>query len=246
MANSKKKFKFYAGYVWQLIKDSLPSGIMYLCAGCILMMATIKISDDGTFAFKNATLFWVIFCPVVAAAYNALMAWANGGQQYEMLVSGNVRRSTAQTYGTGYKMGKYKEVKEYRVWKGVVVGGLMSFFAILVGIVWGAKQPRIDARLAEWEIGASETLGILLSGWSVLPIYYANAMGGNVSYFVTLVFALVPIAVTAGFYVWGAYARRNKRLREQLIADKMSKEAANRTQKVNYGGLPGTKPKKRK
>ncbi|MBE5746867.1 MAG: hypothetical protein E7352_01685 [Clostridiales bacterium] len=244
MAKSNSKFKFYAKYVWQLIKDSLPSGIMYLCAGCILMMATIKMREDNAFTFKNAALFWIIFCPVVAAAYNALMSWANGGQQYEMLVSGNIRRSTEQTYGAGYKIGKYKEEKEYRIWKGFVVGGLMAFFAILVGIVWGVKQSRIDARLADMEIGLSETLGIILSGWSVMPIYYANAMGANISYFVSLVFALVPIGVTAGFYIWGAYARRNKRLREQAIADRASQ--SNKPQKINYGGLPGTKPKKKK
>jgi hypothetical protein len=44
----------------------------------------------------------------------------------------------------------------------------------------------------------------------------------------------------------GAYRKRNKKIREQIIADRMAQEEAKREKKINYGGLPGTKPKKRK
>ena len=116
MANFKKKFKFYAGYVWQLIKDSLPAGIMYICAGSILMMAALKISE-GNITFKSSAVVWMVISITAAVAYNALMMWANGGQQYEMLVTGNVRRQSEQMYGEGYKISKYNEAKEYRIWK---------------------------------------------------------------------------------------------------------------------------------
>jgi hypothetical protein len=46
-------------------------------------------------------------------------------------------------------------------------------------------------------------------------------------------------------YIAGAYSRRSKRLRQQRLEDK-AVEAANKPKKINYGGLPGTKPKKRK
>ncbi|MBQ8342686.1 MAG: hypothetical protein IJY21_01125 [Clostridia bacterium] len=245
MANFKKKFKFYAGYVWQLIKDSLPSGIMYICAGSILMMLTIKVKESEI-VFKNSVVVWSVVCIVAAAAYNGLIMWANGGQQYEMLAAGNVRRKSEQLYGEGYKISKHKEVKEYRLWKGFVVGGIIALFTVIVGIVWGVKQAQIDARLAQGKIGITELLGIMLSGWSVVPVYYANFTGSDISYFVTIVFALLPIVVTAAFYIGGAYARRNKNLRRQMIADKAAADAANKAKKINYGGLPGTKPKKKK
>ena len=244
MAHFKKKFKFYAGYVWQLIKDALPAAVMYICAGSILMMAAIKVNDTNV-RFKDSAMVWTIVCLLAAVGYNALMSWANGGQQYEMLVSGNVRRRTEQMYGEGYKISKHKEVKEYRVWKGFVVGGIMSVFSIIVAIVWGVRGTDITARVVEGKIALTEMTGILLSGWSVMPIYYANATGSNISYFVCLAFSMIPIAVTSAFYIGGAYSRRNKRLREQQIADKAA-EKATQTKKINYGGLPGTKPKKKK
>jgi hypothetical protein len=49
-------------------------------------------------------------------------------------------------------------------------------------------------------------------------------------------------------YIAGAYARRNKAIRQQLLAEQAEKaeEERRKNKKVNYGALPGTKPKKRK
>jgi hypothetical protein len=73
-----------------------------------------------------------------------------------------------------------------------------------------------------------------------------NANGFAISYYWSCLFGLLPIAVTGAFYIIGAYGRRNKALREQRIADAQAAAEANRVKKINYGGLPGTKPKKRK
>ena len=89
-------------------------------------------------------------------------------------------------------------------------------------------------------------LGFLLSGWSLLPLYFANASGVAVSYFLSLLFALIPIVVTGVLYIVGAYARRAKTIRQQELADKAAAAEQTKEKKINYGGLPGTKPKKRK
>ena len=73
-----------------------------------------------------------------------------------------------------------------------------------------------------------------------------NATGVSISYFISCLFALIPIAVSGVFYIVGAYSRRNKRLREQMIAQHAAEAEENKVKKINYGGLPGTKPKKRK
>ena len=143
-------------------------------------------------------------------------------------------------------MSTHKEKKEYRLWKAFVVGALITVLPIIVGIVWGVNQSTIDARLAKGQLGGMELLGVIFSGWTVLPLYYANSLGNNISYFVSLVFILIPLTITAAFYIGGAYARRNKNIRKQQIADAAAAAAANKTKKINYGGLPGTKPKKKK
>ena len=245
MAKFKKKWKFFWGYVWDMLKAALLPLLMYVCAGSIVLMLGIKFDED-VFSFKKYVVVWTVVCIVAAVAYNGFAAWANGGTHYEMLASGNVKRATAEMYGEGYKISSHKESKEYRVWKGFLIGGIVALVPLGFGIVFGCMQTTIDARLAEQKMGAVELLGLLLSGWSIMPVYYANAVGSNASYFLTCLFAILPVAVTGGFYIAGAYARRAKAIRQQEIADKAAQAEANKPKKINYGGLPGTKPKKRK
>jgi uncharacterized membrane protein len=87
---------------------------------------------------------------------------------------------------------------------------------------------------------------LLLSGWSIIPFYYYNLAGGSVSYFISIAFAVLPIIVTGVMYIVGAYGKRNKTIKAQELADRAAQAAANKPKKINYGGLPGTKPKKRK
>lgn len=237
MAKFKQKFKYYAGYVWQLVKSAIPAMFMYVCAGTILMMIVFRKEEVK---WTNTNVVWTFVCILAAAAYDALIAWANGGSHYEMLVSGNVKRSTAEMYGTSYKMSSHKEAKEYRVWKGFVSGAIIGLFPLIAGIAFGCNQSAIDDKLS---IGAF--IGFILSGWSLIPLYGIN-LTGHVSYFLSCLFALIPICVEGVFYIAGAYARRNKAIRQQILADKAAEAEANKPKKINYGGLPGTKPKKRK
>ena len=75
-----------------------------------------------------------------------------------------------------------------------------------------------------------------------------NQAGMAVSYYYSLFFAFIPILVSGGVYIAGAYARRNKAIRQQQLAELAAKaeEEKKKNKKINYGGLPGTKPKKRK
>lgn len=239
----KKSLKKFGRYVWELFKTSLPIGFMYCCAGTILMMLTMK---GETLTWTGTEVAWAVVCIVGGAAYNALMAWASGGSQYEMLVSGNVKRMSAAQFEGGYKMSNHKEAKEYRVWKGFVFGAMTAVLTILFGILMGCNQAKIDSQDVKGGVAVILLLSFLLTGWSVIPLYLMNATGVSISYFVSCVFALIPIIVSGAFYIAGAYARRSKRLREQMIAAAQAEAEANKVKKINYGGLPGTKPKKRK
>ncbi|MBQ8296132.1 MAG: hypothetical protein IJX87_06875 [Clostridia bacterium] len=245
MANMKKKLKKIGRYVWEMIKGSFPAGLMYCMAGAILLMLTMK---GETITWSSSKLTWTLVCILGAGAYNALIMWANGGQHYEMLVSGNIKRTSSEMYGTEYKISTHKEAKEYRAWKGFVFGAFVAVLPLVVGIIFGCNQTLIDK--GEMNGGALSIfvlVSFFLSGWSILPFYYLNVSGTiQISYFISCLFALIPIAVSGAFYIAGAYARRNKALRAQELADKAAAAEAQKVKKINYGGLPGTKPKKRK
>ena len=44
----------------------------------------------------------------------------------------------------------------------------------------------------------------------------------------------------------GAYSKRAKVAKEQALADRKSAEQMAKPKKINYGGLPGTKPNKKR
>lgn len=243
MSNVKKTMKKFGRQVWELFKSSIPTSLMYFCAGTILLMLTLK---EDAMQWDNTKLAWTIVCIVGAAAYNALVVYAQGGNAYEMLVSGNLKRTSAMEYGNEYKISAHKYAKEYRTWKGFAVGGWIAVFCIFTGIVFGCNQAAIDTQKTGTGLAILVLICFLTSGWSILPFYYLNVSGYAVSYFVSIAFAIVPIVVTGVMYIVGAYGRRNKAIKAQELADRAAAAEANKPKKINYGGLPGTKPKKKK
>lgn len=245
MATFKKKLKFVCGYTWSLFKSSVLPSIMYFCASAILMMLVIK---GEKIDWTSTDITWTVVCILGGAAYNALAAWANGGSHYEMLVSGNVKRSTYDAYGNAYKISSHKIAKEYRVWKGFVVGAFTAITPLVFGIIMGANQTAIDSGEPGKTFAVVLLLAFFFSGWSILPFYCMNQAGIAVSYYYSLFLALIPILVSGCVYIAGAYARRNKAIRQQHLAELAAKaeEEKKKNKKINYGGLPGTKPKKRK
>ncbi len=246
MANKfKKQMKLVGRYIWELFKGSILPTIMYCCASAILMMLVMK---GETITWTGSKIAWTVVCILGGAAYQALAAWASGGSQYEMLVSGNVKRSTYDAYGNEYRMSTHKMAKEYRPWKGFVIGGFVALLPVLFGILFACNQEAIHAAKVSKGLGILVILGFFLSGWSILPFYCMNAAGIAVSYWLSLLFAIIPIGVGGGVYIAGAYGRRNKNLRLQMLEDKAAaaEEERRANKKINYGGLPGTKPKKRK
>ncbi len=246
MANQfQKTMKKIGRFTWELFKSSILPSIMYCCAGLILMMLTMR---GETVEWNGSKIAWTIVCVVGAAAYQALAAWATGGTHYEMLVSGNVKRSTYDAYGNEYKMSNHKQAKEYRSWKGFAIGGFVALLPVVFAIVFGCNQAKIHNGDLSKGLSFLILCAFFLSGWSIIPFYVMNAVGISVSYFYSMLFAIVPIAVSGAMYIAGAYGRRNKNVRLQMLEDKAAEAEAERqkNKKINYGGLPGTKPKKRK
>ena len=234
---------------WDLVKLSLPSLVIYCCCGTILQLLTMK--DESSLTWDNTKLIWTIILWAGAIAYNAVVTYAQGGMGYEMLVAGNRKRKSVSD-GVGYKMSSHKEEKEYRVWRGFVSGGITGIAMIVFGLLFGANGEEINKVFAAEGTSGNTGLGLLvlggflLSGLTVLPWFYLNGAGYSVNYYFTILFALIPILVTGFMYIAGAYGKRNKTLRTQEEAAAKARAEAAKPTKINYGGLPGTKPNKRK
>ena len=245
MTKFKKTMKKIGRQIWELFKGSIPAALMYFCAGTILLMLTMK--GEEALVWDGKKLAWTIVCILGGAGYNALVTYAQGGNAYEMLVSGNMKRTSEFTRGGEIKISSHKYAKEYRPWKGFAVGALISLYTVFAGLIFGANQTAIDTQTMSKGLAVLLIICFLLSGWSILPLYYVNASGaGYVNYYWSLLFALIPIAVTGVMYIVGAYGRRDKTIRQQELADKAAAAQVVKEKKINYGGLPGTKPRKRK
>lgn len=242
MTTVTKKLKALGGQVWQLFKWSIPSALMYICAGTTLMMLTL---EESQMLWDNGKLGWTLVLGIAAVVFNAFVTYGIGGDGYEMLVSGNIKRTSMDERG-GFKMSSHKYVKEYRVWKGFVFGAFTALYTLFFGVMFGCNQEAINAEMVSLGISTLHFFGFLLSGWTLLPLYYLNMSGIAVSYFVSCAFAILPIVVSGVFYILGAYGKRNKAIKKQMLADQAAAAAAAKEKKINYGGLPGTKPKKRK
>lgn len=243
MGEVRNRLQTFKKQALSLLKMITPTLLMYFCAGSVLMVLTM---NKEPLAWNGVKLTWTLVCVLSASLYNGFLAFMQGGEGYDMLVTGNVLYHSKSVVEGGYKMSKYKPEKEYRVWKGFVAGGYVSLFIIFAGIVFGCNQATIDSQTAGTGLSILFIACVLTSGWSVLPFYYMNLGGASISYFVSLAFALLPIIVTGVCYVFGAYNKRAKELRKQAIADRARLEEEKKEKKINYGALPGTKPRKRK
>ncbi len=246
MANTmKKRLKMIGRQIWELFKSSILPSIMYCCAGALMMMITIR---GEKITWSNSKMIWSVVCLIGAVAYHAVAAWGSGGTAYEMLVSGNVKRSAFDSQGNEYRMSSHKLAKEYRPWKGFVIGAMVSALAIVCGILFGCYQEQLHAKELSKGLSIVLLCSLFFSGWSVVPFYYLIEAGFSTSYFLSLLIALIPILVGGFMYIAGAYGRRNKNARLRMLEEKAAADEAARraNKKINYGGLPGTKPKKRK
>ncbi len=246
MKKVKEVLKRIWDYVWECFKGSFMSGFTYALASMILLMVTIK---EG--AKYSEQMTWCVVVVVLALAYNGLLTWNYGATNFEMLVSGNMKRISAEQFGTEYKISSHKYVKEYRMWKGFAMGAFCVIIPLITAFFFGANAEAINATaLGEGEMEKWKSIGVLIglffSGWTILPFYCMNMAGITVSYYLSLLIAVLPVFVSGGTYIWGAYAKRGKNIRAQELADKAAQAEANKPKKINYGGLPGTKPRKRK
>ncbi len=261
MSKAKENWKKFWVNVWETLKSSFILVTFFGILSGIAFMGTINEDWCGPIAegFNGARIAFLVVIAVLLAAYAGAMAYGFGSKGYQMLVSGNMKRMSAEQLGSQIRMSSHKEELEYREWKGFAIGGVIAFFTVLFGILVGINGDGVNEAFRSLTAQGEEVIpfndrgvailvlfSMLCCGWSLLPFAYLNVSGIAVSYYWSCLFGLLPIIVTGIFYIVGAYAARAKAARAQANADRAAEEEANKPRKINYGGLPGTKPKKRK
>ena len=261
MAKIKEVLKVVWAHVLETLKSTAMLLLFYAMMSSICFMVTMNEEWTGPVSegLNGKRVAWVVAFALFAAVYNGFLSFATGGRGYEMLVSGNMKRLSAQQLGSSYKISTHKEVQEYREWKGFAMGACIGIFTLIFGLLMGANADKINPMVETWGMDVEDGAVVvskgsaallltcmLLSGWSLMPFLLANAAGAAVSYYWSCLFALIPIAVSGVLYIVGAYAKRGQSIRAQEAADRAAEAEAAKPKKINYGGLPGTKPKKRR
>lgn len=241
MSDFKTKNKIFWRTVRETLLQALAPMMMFLVAGMVMLLFFAKSYS------QTKMIVWSVVCGVIALGYDGLLTWLVGGTHYEQLVSGNMKRRSAMNSGRELNITSYKYEKEYRPWKGFAMGAWYAAIVLIGAIVLGCNQAHIGQKTSSTGLGVFVLIFDFLAGWIYLPFQIANMkVPTTVSYFHCMWFALLPIVVSGVTYICGAYAKRAKRVREQELAEKARQAEENKPRKINYGGLPGTKPKKRK
>ena len=240
MSNFKKKWKAFWKLVWEFVKQSFAPGVMNFVAGMVVMIILAKMEEEINL---DKLLTWSVVCGLVSVAYGGLLSFACGGMHFEMLVSGNMKRQSDYELN----ISSHKIEKEYRPWKGFLIGLFSAWPIVVGGLVLGANQ-RYLLPEATFPKGVSGLVLVfdLLAGAVLLPVQMYNRMGVYVNGYLSCLFVLVPVVVLGGCYIWGSYAKRGKRLRQHEMQKREMEAEQNKPKKINYGGLPGTKPKKKR
>lgn len=239
-------FKKNAGKVWRTVRECLVHSLvpmfMYLAMSGMLLVVLQRHTDEDGNVTRTAVLTASIICGIIAVAYNALMSWGCGGSHFEQLVSGNMKRRSAEELGSDLTITGYKAHKEYRPWKGFLMGFFVCLPVVIGGLLFGKYQANIEAGTTGKGAAVLLLIFEFLAGWAVMPFQYLHAS----NYYLSILFALIPLVISGAFYIVGAYSRRASVAKKQALADRKSAEQTAKPKKINYGGLPGTKPNKKR
>lgn len=187
--------------------------MMYLFMS-MLLLATTTIGI-GWLEYLLGTV-----CILIAAAFNAHLAYTTGVYHYDAYLTGNIhRRNRAEGIESG---GDHRPEREYAPWKGFYIGLLVGLPVILF------------AGLACIPGAVVNSFGkfflVMFAGYAIIPVSwifggFANAPSNVFAY--SMLFVILPVIVTGAFYILGAYLekRRKKVVEERKEAIQNAKNA---------------------
>lgn len=197
-------------YFWRIQKECLRRAVtpylMFLFMS-LLALACQTIVPDSISAVE---IVLCVLCILGGAFFNGHLLYHTGKLHYGAYVAGVLHRKN-NAFGIRSGSGHRPE-KEYRVWKGFLIGLYVALPAIILGIAAGSLSVG-----QAW--GYVQYAFIMFAGWAILPITFfgtggaEGAVGLSVSMYWSLLLALLPILVSGIFYIVGAKAEARDRER---------------------------------
>ncbi len=147
-----------------------------------------------------------IACIVGGACYNGHLCYHYGSLHYDAYCAGCLhRRNETEGIPSG---GDHHVEREYRPWKGFYIGLLVGVPVLLCTIIAAATGSQTYGGYAYYAY-------VMFAGWAIIPVrWVANATGASISVWWTLLFLLLPIAVSGVMYLVGAAVNRSRRERQ--------------------------------
>ena len=184
--------------------------LMYLFMGLVALSLFTLIKDN----FVINVVIDVV-CLLCGTAFNAHLCYTFGKMHYDNYMMGCLHRRNA-LFGIQSGGGHHVE-KEYRVWKGFLIGFLVGLPAVLLGGLAAIPGAR----------GVFILFIMLITWWSYIPASWVNkyhvTVLGIENYSVTTLWCLpmivLPVIVSGVFYIIGAYVNQRNRAAVKLTKE---------------------------
>lgn len=189
----------------ECLRRAVTPFIMYI------MMSLIMLACQ---AFGNAVLRVVlgVFCILCGMFFNGHLLYHCGITHYDAYLTGNLHRTNA-LFGIR-SGGDHRTEREYRPYKGFLIGLYVGLPVVILGIVAG------------FSTGGEIALDFV-AGWAIIPLQWMRTIGGieNISAFWSIAFVAIPVAVSGIFYIVGAQIERRRKELERERAEAVRKLA---------------------
>ncbi len=178
-----------------------------------------------------------VICILGGVFFNTHLCYNFGRDHYGYFAAGELHRRNRE-FGV-QSGGDHRPEREYRVWKGFLIGLYVALPVVILGSVAGAlpRDSLVDSG------GYAYYALCMFAGWAIIPITWfgttvsTGVAGLIVSPYYSLLFCLFPILVSGVAYIVGAAKerkeRREKREQEEKVesAGKRAREYMERRAK---------------
>ena len=181
--------------------------LMYFFMGVISLICMIVDSVVLQIVFSA-------ICFVCGVLFNAHLLFMAGGKHYDGFATNSIKRRN-KIFGIDTGVEIFTE-KEYRFWKGFVIGLIVAIPGLFFGIF---------AIFFDW----ARIACMLTGSWGMIPVQWMlSATAPDVNGGFTMLFALIPAVVSGVGYILGAYYQKRKleaqAARSEAVAE-LSKQA---------------------
>ncbi|MCI8500512.1 MAG: hypothetical protein HFE28_07905 [Clostridia bacterium] len=183
--------------------------LMYMFMSLISLTVSSMLMQDANMTKYVISIIVDVVCVLCGAAFNAHLCFNYGKMHYDAYITGCLHRKN-ELFGIP-SGGNHRPEKEYRPWKGFLIGFLVGVPVILLGGF---------GHISNWVA----IILFLLAWWAYVPAswaaHYHTAILKIEGYTVSTLFALpmivLPVLVSGVFYIVGAYVNKRNRAAGKL------------------------------